>query len=812
MLDNGSEARPKVRGGMRGSGEGAVQPPSCEEWHAGNHHDPKHHDPSHRSDSRNFSSLVSIIPCPAARHPEDSVGLSLLRDEDVMRSLLERESPHRQRSLSGYGPSPTCQLLGKGSQPSPQDTRSCSPSTLSPISHRRRASSGCLTVAIPHSDEKQSQERDQCGMSASSPTITIPALDQRSSPRQKKHVHRHVSASYHGLDRTASKRASFDCMHEFFERSPASTSPPGVPGSPLRSVDVAPTRSDWATTIRALLPLPSPSVSYLRDPDNTKQNDEFMPCLMPSSPLLAVRKGSPPHPWRSLSSCSSPMQLKRYRESRMSGSASKGMSIDFGSLGTNRFSSAFSNTKPESSENDYGILFQPDDELGDMTKLWRQTGSSTTDSFRCDIDMDELSVESLSFPQGSPFPIPARAAGSGDYSDEADEETMFCMEDVQRVLEDDVCEAAITVTVCDDEDAPGVDAFKVANAMRENLPPPAEVAIDWKYGGSQRMFEARDSLSSLDFDTLLLTSDDLVHLAMDIFESLDLPAKVGVDTESIKRLVSSVQGYMFDNTYHNWHHAFDVFQSTYALATQMGTFDRLSDVEAMALLVSALCHDLEHPGVTNPFLVGVRSELAIIYNDRSVLENHHCCRCFQLLYHQSIDFFKNWKDADILRFREVAVANIMATDMARHGEYINRLRARATGTNFEEERDVEIMKEMEIVIKIADIGNVGKPFPCAMKWAVRITEELFMQGDLEARAGVPVTAMCNRSLQSRVQLQKGFIDHVVEPFHELLSQAYPPMACAFPHTKSNRKVWDLYNDSLLEQEVGKTFGHGAKQL
>ncbi len=43
----------------------------------------------------------------------------------------------------------------------------------------------------------------------------------------------------------------------------------------------------------------------------------------------------------------------------------------------------------------------------------------------------------------------------------------------------------------------------------------------------------------------------------------------------------------------------------------------LTHVEYFALIVSALCHDLEHPGVNNPFLVSSRSDLATLYNDRS---------------------------------------------------------------------------------------------------------------------------------------------------------------------------------------------------
>ena len=35
--------------------------------------------------------------------------------------------------------------------------------------------------------------------------------------------------------------------------------------------------------------------------------------------------------------------------------------------------------------------------------------------------------------------------------------------------------------------------------------------------------------------------------------------------------------------------------------------------------------------------------------------------------------------------------------------------------------------EMEILIKCADTSNVLKPFPIAKKWAMRVTDEFFLQ-------------------------------------------------------------------------------------
>lgn len=47
--------------------------------------------------------------------------------------------------------------------------------------------------------------------------------------------------------------------------------------------------------------------------------------------------------------------------------------------------------------------------------------------------------------------------------------------------------------------------------------------------------------------------------------------------------------------------------------------------------MSAICHDLDHKGLNNDFLVKTSSPLAIAYNDLSCLENHHLAQTFRLL-------------------------------------------------------------------------------------------------------------------------------------------------------------------------------------
>ena len=63
----------------------------------------------------------------------------------------------------------------------------------------------------------------------------------------------------------------------------------------------------------------------------------------------------------------------------------------------------------------------------------------------------------------------------------------------------------------------------------------------------------------------------------------------------------------------------------------------LTSLETFTLMIAALGHDVDHPGVNNAFMINSGAVLALRYNDVSVLENHHAATVSTLLEDSSKD-------------------------------------------------------------------------------------------------------------------------------------------------------------------------------
>ena len=89
-------------------------------------------------------------------------------------------------------------------------------------------------------------------------------------------------------------------------------------------------------------------------------------------------------------------------------------------------------------------------------------------------------------------------------------------------------------------------------------------------------------------------------------------------------------------------------------------------LEVMSAIFAAAIHDVDHPGLTNQFLINTSSELAIMYNDESVLENHHLAVAFKLLQNSDCDILVNLTKKQRQTLRKMVIDMVSEETVGTH--------------------------------------------------------------------------------------------------------------------------------------------------
>ncbi|RNA15771.1 cGMP-inhibited 3 -5 -cyclic phosphodiesterase A [Brachionus plicatilis] len=297
-----------------------------------------------------------------------------------------------------------------------------------------------------------------------------------------------------------------------------------------------------------------------------------------------------------------------------------------------------------------------------------------------------------------------------------------------------------------------------------------------------------------------------------LFKSFDIPI-----TPFIRYFTALERGYI-DLPYHNKIHAADVLHACYFLTTQAVpgliqindsvkiTNDRIplnpyqyslkfslsnsevygctganfTPLELLALYCAAAMHDYEHPGRNNQFLVSINSPLALLYNDRSVLENHHASSSWLLLKSNPKFNFLTGLDAnEWKKFRFLILENILATDLSKHFSIIAEFNLKAninpkrtgilqksiipfdfdSGIDWTSESDRLLCSQM--ILKLADINAPLKDKELHVQWTHRIVQEFYQQGDEELSRGMTISPFMDRRKPQVAKLQENFIQNLV---------------------------------------------------
>ncbi|GIY87695.1 hypothetical protein CEXT_166962 [Caerostris extrusa] len=95
----------------------------------------------------------------------------------------------------------------------------------------------------------------------------------------------------------------------------------------------------------------------------------------------------------------------------------------------------------------------------------------------------------------------------------------------------------------------------------------------------------------------------LTAVAYKIFQDRDLCKIFKIPSKTLINFLLNLEDHYLSVPYHNSSHAADVTQSVHVLLLMPALESVFTDLEVLAILFSAAIHDVDHPGVTNQYLI-----------------------------------------------------------------------------------------------------------------------------------------------------------------------------------------------------------------
>jgi hypothetical protein len=212
--------------------------------------------------------------------------------------------------------------------------------------------------------------------------------------------------------------------------------------------------------------------------------------------------------------------------------------------------------------------------------------------------------------------------------------------------------------------------------------------------------------------------------AVDMFDERGLFANYSIPLTVFVEFVNEIRGgYDSNAPYHIHYHAFYVMHVCYLIITRCKADEYLDSYNILSILVAAPAHDLGHDGFNNSYHSATNSELSIMYNNVSILENYSAAFLFRIK--DRCNIFARLNNDEMTKMRSRLIDLILDTDAKNHFMLMTRFK-HCMG-----------MKQLSrgllssMILHVSDVSNPTRPAPIARKWAYAVQEEFYRQGDEE---------------------------------------------------------------------------------
>jgi 3'5'-cyclic nucleotide phosphodiesterase len=316
------------------------------------------------------------------------------------------------------------------------------------------------------------------------------------------------------------------------------------------------------------------------------------------------------------------------------------------------------------------------------------------------------------------------------------------------------------------------------------------------------------------------------------------PGSIELDDAVMRQLrgfIVAIAARYRNNHFHNFAHSAHVVMSTVKLLDRIAASDsddNLNVVDGiardplvrLAIVFSALIHDVDHPGVGNATLVSEHSQLAQKYDGKSVAEQNSVDIAFALLFQPEYADLLNCvchDNADRIRFRQIVVNVVLATDLfdqdmkairqSRWDKSFNRQHEGAWSQSDSNRRSTIVL---DLIIQSSDVSHTMQHFTVYKKWNMRLLAEMHKAYRKGRVLKDPTDGWYEGELW--------FFDNYVIPLAQKLKDCGVFGVSSFEfldYAKDNRMEWECKGQQIvqlakvmLELDGSAKFQHSAVSL
>ncbi|XP_003782096.1 rod cGMP-specific 3',5'-cyclic phosphodiesterase subunit alpha isoform X2 [Otolemur garnettii] len=333
-------------------------------------------------------------------------------------------------------------------------------------------------------------------------------------------------------------------------------------------------------------------------------------------------------------------------------------------------------------------------------------------------------------------------------------------------------------------------------------------------------------INKFHFSDLPLTELDLVKCGIQMYYELRVVDKFHIPQEALVRFMYSLSKGYRRITYHNWRHGFNVGQTMFSLLVTGKLKRYFTDLEALAMVTAAFCHDIDHRGTNNLYQMKSQNPLAKLHGS-SILERHHLEFGKTLLRDENLNIFQNLNRRQHEHAIHMMDIAIIATDLALYfkkrtmfQKIVDQSKTYETAQEWTQYMMLEQTRKeivMAMMMTACDLSAITKPWEVQSKVALLVAAEFWEQGDLERTVlqQNPIPMMDRNKADELPKLQVGFIDFVCTFVYKEFSRFHEEITPMLDGITNNRKEWkalaDEYEAKMKALEEEKQKHQAAKQ-